>query len=161
MHQVRVSDTTKTVICVCRAPQVTGCSSMVCGPGVCVVGGIGPVCDCTGTGATGTHCEEPSSSPAVSPTSPPLATPGVPRPSASPSPAVSPTPLPLLSCPGSGTVDAPCSGHGTCIRTTAGCTVADLECVASCRWVKWLKSSSTADGVCSGTVCAVVPARGL
>ena len=139
MDTVDTVDCVDTVLC---AVQVTACSSLVCGPGVCTVGSVGPVCDCTGTGTTGPHCEavtDPSPSPAAAPTPPSAATAGAPRSSPTrsptPSPVPSPTALPLLPCPGTVNGEVPCRGHGACSRSVAGCTVSNLECVASCRWV--------------------------
>jgi hypothetical protein len=148
-----VSCCVDVVECVFGAVQVTACSSLMCGPGVCTVGSVGPLCDCTDTGTTGLHCEAVegrSPSPVASPTPPSAATAGASRSSPSrsptPSPVPSPTPPPLLPCPGTVNVDAHCSGHGSCSRSVAGCTVFNLECVASCRWVAYVVRLRTHTG---------------
>jgi hypothetical protein len=143
--------------------HVTGCSVLDCGPGVCVVQGGGPTCDCAGSDMVGPRCEAPLS-PSTSPMSS-ASTSGSPHASASGSPTPSPsavgssssaplmtvpvtplssptalpTPLPrALVCPGrwSGLLASECSGHGVCVHSFPGCTEDSADCVAACRWVR-------------------------
>jgi hypothetical protein len=132
--------------------QVTGCSSMDCGPGLCTVTGEGASCDCSGTGMTGAYCDRAVASTTPSPSDSP--SPSSSRPSSgSTSPGVSPdasrsgtrsrvpSPSPALPkqrvCPGrlgSGGGVAECSGHGVCARSKVDCRESDSDCVAACRW---------------------------
>ncbi len=132
--------------------QVTGCSSMDCGPGLCTVTGEGASCDCSGTGMTGAYCDRAVASTTPSPSDSP--SPSSSRPSSgSTSPGVSPdasrsgtrsrvpSPSPALPkqrvCPGrqgTGGGVAECSGHGVCARSKVDCRESDSDCVAACRW---------------------------
>ena len=113
--------------------QVTACASVQCGPGVCSVGNDGPVCDCSGTGYTGSYCSV--SVVATAPGSSPSSTPSA---SASPMPQSSIGGMQSLaavvaqkSCASSSVEE--CSGHGTCIRSQSDCAVTSVQCVAVCR----------------------------
>jgi hypothetical protein len=132
--------------------QVTGCSSMDCGPGLCTVTGEGASCDCSGTDMTGEYCDRaaagvtpsPSDSPSPSSSRPSSGStsPGV-SPDASRSGTRSPAPFPSPALPkqrvcpgrqGTGGGVAECSGHGVCARSKVDCRESDSDCVAACRW---------------------------
>jgi hypothetical protein len=125
--------------------QVTACESLSCGPGVCRVLSTGAACDCAGTGRTGAACAEPvvsggdgdDSSSGAGSTSGEQA-PGVASSDVDPTPSPTPSPAQVAQCPGGAGVDgagAPveCSGHGTCTRSSYGCSASDVTCIAACR----------------------------
>lgn len=119
------------------ALQVLQCVSVECGSGVCTVRKGKAVCDCEGTGRSGSHCQSNggggasggSSTSSVSQTpSPSLSLSRGVSPSASPS---SPA-LKMKECESSTSVE--CSGHGVCVRSVPGCVVGDVSCTVSCRY---------------------------
>ena len=106
--------------------QVTGCASMLCGPGTCVVAPEGPLCDCEGTGMEGPHCTDllpPLTSASLSPSPSPSAT------------FITLAPGILKACPGrvGPLLGSVCSGRGECVRSQPGCSEDSSDCIAVCR----------------------------
>ncbi len=146
---IAVEDQLSTMAFAAMILQVTGCASMLCSAGTCVVAPEGPVCDCEGTGMEGPHCTDPlspSTSASLSASPSPVAaatTEGGPRgvastsPSQSPSPSSVPSRAPrLMPCPGRVGLSEgnDCSGRGECVRSQPGCTEDNVDCIAVCRW---------------------------
>ncbi len=146
---IAVEDQLGTMAFAAMILQVTGCASMLCSAGTCVVAPEGPVCDCEGTGMEGPHCTDPlspSTSVSLSASPSPVAaatTEGGPRgiastsPSQSPSPSSVPSQAPrLMPCPGRVGLSEGnnCSGRGECVRSQPGCTEDNVDCIAVCRW---------------------------